>query len=213
MAPKPLPQTLPPGFPYPLDPLAPSIWNPEPLTETPPGVDPKSRPMRVPQGEPQAVPNTNPQQYRQPVTRWANSPTESDPWRMDVRPEEITGTDPKGIEGPQSETPQSPDGKKPEQFDLCAEHPDILACAKVKLDPIEPKEVKHDTKNLAITPDGGWGPSSSSCPADRSTAVSFGTVVFSYQPFCQFANGIRPVVIAVAWLLAAGAFFGMARKD
>lgn len=213
MAPKPLPEILPPGFPYPLDPVAPSIWNPEPLPDVQPGQDPKSRPLRVPQGDPQPVPNTNPQQYRQPMTRWASSPTASDPWRMDVRPEETTGTDPKGIEQPQSETSGSPEGKKPEQFDLCAEHPDIIACQVFKPDELEAKPVPNENKNLAITPDGGWGASTASCPADKTASLSFGPIAFSYEPLCLFANGIRPMVIALAWFSAALTFFGFARKD
>lgn len=207
MATKPLPQQLPQGVPYPLDPTLPSVFNPDP-------VDPSvSRPLRTPQGNPVPIPDTNPQQYRQPVTRWTHSPTAADPWRLDARPEDIVSNSPTGMTGPESVTSGSPQGKTPDKSDLCADHPDILACQKVKLDPIEPDAVKQSTKNLAITPDGGWGPSVAGCPPDRTANVSFGGVTFSYQPFCQFASGIRPIVIAVAWLLAAGAFFGFARRD
>lgn len=212
MAPKPLPQTLPPGVPYPLDPLAPSIWNPEPLEDTPPGVDPKSRPMRVPQGEPQAVPNTSPQQYRQPVTRWAHSPTQSDPWRMDVRPEEMTGTDPKGIEQPQSETSGSPEGKKPEQFDLCAEHPDIIACQVFKPDELEAKPLANKDVPLSLNPDGGF-PSGGSCPQPKTVQLLGQTYAFSMQPLCDFAVGIKPLLIGFAWLSAALVFLGVARRE
>lgn len=207
MAAKPLPSQLPPGFPYPLDPTAPFIFNPD--TANPPN----TQPLRVPQGNPVPTPNTNPQQYKQPVTRFTSAPTPADPFRLDARPEDIVSNSPTGMTGPEPVTSGSPEGKPPEKSDLCAEHPDILACQKVKFEQLDPVSIPQGSRNLAITPDAGWGPSVAGCPADRVANVSFGGVTFSYQPFCQFAAGIRPVVIAVAWLLAAGAFFGFARKD
>eukprot|EP00456_Euglypha_rotunda_P023044 TRINITY_DN19272_c0_g1_i2.p2 TRINITY_DN19272_c0_g1~~TRINITY_DN19272_c0_g1_i2.p2 ORF type:complete len:208 (-),score=25.91 TRINITY_DN19272_c0_g1_i2:340-963(-) len=207
MATKPLPQTLPPGVPYPLDPLSPTIFNP--TTANPP----VSQPLRTPQGNPIPIPDTNPQQYRQPVTRWTHSPTATDPWRLDARPEDIVSNSPTGMTGPESVTSGSPSGKPPEKSDFCAEHPDVLACQKVKLDPIDPVVVMGKDKNLAIVPDAGWGPGAAGCPPDRTASLSFGPIAFSYQPFCQFAAGIRPVVVALAWLIAAGSFFGFARRD
>lgn len=207
MAPKPLPQTLPPGFPYPLDPTSPFIFEPD--TANPPN----AQPLRVPQGNPVPIPNTNPQQYRQPVTRFTPAPTAEDPFRLDARPEDLTGTSPTGITGPQTVTNGTPDGDKPEQFDLCKEHPDILACQVFKPDELEAKPVPNENKNLSITPDSGWGASSASCPTDKHATLSFGPIAFSYEPLCLFATGIRPMVIALAWFSAALTFFGFARKD
>ncbi|MNL27422.1 Neisseria meningitidis TspB protein [compost metagenome] len=207
MAPKPLPETLPPGFPYPLDPEAPFIFNPTP------GTNPQAQPLRVPQGNPVPVPNTNPQQYRQPVTRFTPAPTADDPFRLDGRPEEIVTESPTGMTGPETVTSGSPNGEKPEQFDLCKEHPDIIACQVFKPDELEAKPVPNENKSLAITPDGGWGASTASCPADKTASLSFGPIAFSYEPLCLFASGIRPMVIALAWFSAALTFFGFARKD
>lgn len=207
MAPEPLPQTLPPGFPYPLDPLAPFIFEPD--TANPPN----PQPIWVPQGNPVPIPNTNPQQYRQPVTRFDPAPTTDDPFRLDARPEEIVGTSPTGMTSPQVGQSGQPAGEKPEQFDLCKEHPDIIACQVFKPDELEAKPVPNENKTLAITPDNGWGASSASCPADKSASLSFGPIAFSYEPLCLFASGIRPMVIALAWFSAALTFFGFARKD
>lgn len=207
MAPKELPQQLPPGFPYPLDPTAPFIFEPD--TANPPN----AQPLRVPQGNPIPIPNTNPQQYRQPVTRFTPAPTAQDPFRLDARPEDLTSTSPTGMTEPQTVTSGSPPGDKPEQFDLCKEHPDILACQVFKPDELQPLPVPNENKNLAITPDSGWGASSASCPADKHATLSFGPIAFSYEPLCLFANGIRPMVIALAWFSAALTFFGFARKD
>ncbi len=41
-----------------------------------------------------------------------------------------------------------------------------------------------------------WG--SGSCPADRVVGYTGGTLVFSYQPVCDFAISINPVIIALA---------------
>jgi hypothetical protein len=207
MSTKPLPQQLPPGYPYPLDPQSPFIFNPDQSTP------PNAQPLRVPQGNPVPIPNTNPQQYRQPVTRFTPAPTIDDPFRLDARPEDLTGTSPTGITGPQAVTSGSPQGDKPEQFDLCKEHPDIIACQVFKPDYLEPKPVPNENKPLAITPDGGWGASNASCPADKHASLSFGPIAFSYEPLCLFASGIRPMVIALAWFSAALTFFGFARKD
>lgn len=207
MAPKPLPQQLPPGFPYPLSPDAPFIFEPD--TANPPN----AQPVRIPQGNPVPIPNTNPQQYRQPVTRFTSSPTPEDPFRLDARPEDLIGESPTGITGPQPVTSGTPAGEKPEQFDLCKEHPDIIACQVFKPDELEAKPVPNENKTLAIAPDGGWGASSASCPADKTASLSFGPIAFSYEPLCLFASGIRPMVIALAWFSAALTFFGFARKD
>jgi len=208
MAPKPLPSTLPPGVPYPLDPVAPSIWNPTI------GDPPVTQPLRVPQGLPRPIPDTSPPAYKQPVVDVTHSPTANEPWRMDVQPKDIPTDSPTGQTGPQtigSGTPSGTPAEKEPPFDLCKEHPDIVACQ--KLGNLDATPLQNMNRQLAITPDQGWGPSTAGCPADRSTQLSFGPIAFSYGPFCQFASGIRPIVIAVAWLLAAGAFFGMARRD
>jgi hypothetical protein len=34
----------------------------------------------------------------------------------------------------------------------------------------------------------------------------------SWEPFCQFADGIRPIVIAFAWITAILGFMGLSRK-
>lgn len=131
---------------------------------------------------------------------------------MDVRPEEITGTDPKGIEQPQSETSGSPDGKKPEQFDLCAEHPDIIACQIFKPDELEAKPLANKDVPLSLNPDGGF-PSGGSCPQPKTVQLMGQTYAFSMQPLCDFAVGIKPLLIGFAWLSAALVFLGVARRE
>jgi hypothetical protein len=205
MAPKPLPQQMPPGIPYPLDPSAPFIFEPDAANP------PNAQRIRIPQGNGIPVPNTNPQQFRQPVTRFSPMPTLDDPFRLDVRPEEMVSNSPVQLTGP---TPvDSQQGEKPPQLDLCKEHPDVIACQVFKPDELEPTPIPNKDKPMAITPDGGWGLSNASCPANKTASLSFGPIAFSYEPLCLFADGIRPMVIALAWFSAALTFFGFARKD
>ena len=206
MATKPLPQTLPPGVPYPLDPTLPSIWNP---TETNP---PTTQPLRIPQGNPVPIPNSDPAAWRQPVTRWTHSPTQAEPWRMDVQPEDLTSTSPDGLTSPESVTPTSPEGTpKEEKNDLCALHPEILACA--DLDTPTAEDLETEDRGGPITPDSGWGSENASCPAPRVLTVQGRQIPIPYTLFCTYMEGIRPLVIAMAWLSAGFILLGRKGGD
>lgn len=206
MAPKPLPDVLPGGVPYPLDPQVPFIFNPTP------GDNPQGQPMRLPQGNPIPIPNTDPQQYRQPVTRWAHSPSPSEPWRMNTEPLDVIGNDPQGMTEPQPESSGSPSGATPEKSDLCTDHPDIIACQVFKPDDLTPTPVVNKEVPLALNAEGGF-PIGGSCPQPRSVVLMGKTFAFSMQPLCDFALGIKPLLIGFAWLSAALVFLGVARRE
>ncbi|WP_142751861.1 IgG-binding virulence factor TspB family protein, partial [Mycobacterium tuberculosis] len=196
MATKPLPQQLPPGFPYPLDPDAPFIFEPD--TANPPN----AQPIRVPQGNPVPVPNTNPQQYRQPVTRFTPAPTRDDPFRLDARPEDLITNSPTGITGPTPVTPGTPNGEKPEQFDLCKEHPDIIACQKIDFDTPD-GEIPKDTKQVTFQEQSLFG--GGSCPADRMMTIQrTGQTVkaWDWAQACNLMLPIRAIVMTLATFAA-----------
>lgn len=96
----PLPATFPNAVPMPY-PVQNPILNPSP------DVVPLPQPLSIPLGDPVPVPNTDPQQYSQPVARVAPSPTLQNPWRVDVREEEVVSTSPEGVPDPEP-TPDSP---------------------------------------------------------------------------------------------------------
>lgn len=77
---------------------------PGPLPVELPQINPDStglpQPVTVPTGDPVPVPETSPQQYKQPVTDVVPSPTQTEPWRVDLRPREVIGTDPAGVTQP-----------------------------------------------------------------------------------------------------------------
>jgi Neisseria meningitidis TspB protein len=205
LAPTQMPHQVPNELPMPLPVELPTL-NPTP------GTNPQSQPVRVPQGQPQPVPNSNPQQWRQPMTRITPAPTPSNPWQVDVTPEDVVGTDPNGQTDPEPVEEGDPAGE-PKESDLCEKNPDILACQKLNLGKLEPVAVPNQNKTLAITKDEGWGPSSAACPAPRTAQVLGMTLSMPFTMLCQFAEAIRPLFIAFAWLSAALTFFGIGRRE
>lgn len=207
LATKPLPQTLPPGVPYPLNPVGdPVIFNP---TITFP---PQAQPLRVPQGNPQPIPNTDPQEWGQPVTRYTPAPSTDNPWRLDVTPETVRSPSPNGITDPVPVTPESPAGE-PKDPDLCEKNPDILACAKWKLGELDATPVPNKVVDLAINKEDGFGPANGQCPAPKTATVLGMTLSFPWTLICDVASMIRPLLIGFAWLSAALTFIGIGRKD
>jgi hypothetical protein len=91
-----------------------------------------------------------------------------------------------------------------EQDDPCKDNPDRLSCMKTGT----PEEGEGlQTKpigNSSITVVGLT--SSASCPADLPLPLG---MTFSFDPYCQFASALRPIIIAMAWLSSAFLLFGM----
>lgn len=212
--PQPMPDTVPWELPYPSPLPVEKPWiNPAP------GPNPDHRPKFVPTGDPVKNPNYDPnaqpspenQPFIQPGVRLQPSPTDTQPWRIDVQPVDRPQPTPEPL-GEQDEGPgQTNPGDKPqEQSDLCEKHPDIVACA--KMDDVKPDQVNNEDKPLTITPESGWGNENATCPAPVTKQVAGLNLEMSWQPFCDFASGIRPVVIAMAWLSAALFVLGVARK-
>lgn len=82
-----------------------------------------------------------------------------------------------------------------------------------ELGTVEAVPVENKDPPLAITPSASMGPSAGGCPAPRTAAIMGQTFSFSWQPFCDVANGIRPVVVGLAWVTAIFGFMGIGRKD
>lgn len=214
--PHPMPSTVPLELPKPSPlPIEPNPWiNPEP------GPNPQTRPRFVPNGDPVKNPNYDPnaepspdnQPYKQPGTRIVPSPTEKDPFRLDIQPvDKPTPTpdpQPDQDEGPG----QDPNVKPQENPGLCDQYPDIVACAKLGEAP-EAKPLENIDKTLEIKKEQGWGPENGTCPAPKTATVAGVALEMSFQPLCDFATGIRPVIIGLAWISAVMGFLGLSRKD
>lgn len=207
LSPKAIPAGLPQMLPDPLPILSP-VLNPSA------DAVPVPVPMRVPQGLPVPVPDTNPQQYKTPVIDLV--PVPDSPWMVDAQPKEIIKTDatPLPMSEPVPSTP--PAGQTATEKvtpDLCEKNPGILACQTFKPDELTPTAVPNTDRAMSITQDSGWGQGNGSCPAPRSVSVAGMSLTMPFTLLCDFAQGIRPVVIALAWLTVAMGFIGFARKD
>ena len=216
------PDVVPPGTPLPVDP---PVINPAPgpLPQTPAA----PRPWFVPLGDPVPNPNYNPsaptspenQPYIRPGVNIRPSPTLAEPWRVDLQPVDRPQLNPEPVPDDQLNPEPNPDNSdnppndkpKPEESQsLCEKHPDIAACA--KLDDVEPEDVQNQQEQLSITPSTGWESGASTCPAPVTRQVAGLTLEMQWQPFCDLATGIRPVILALAWVAAAMMVIGVARR-
>lgn len=86
---------------------------------------------------------------------------------------------------------------------FCQENPNVLACQTLG-DPPAAEELQTGEVNMSFAPVSL--PSMASCPTD--IAFSFMTGTVSYDWLCQYANAMRPFMIAGAYLTAALIIFG-----
>lgn len=123
-----------------------------------------------------------------------------------------TTTLPDGSTSTTTTTTAAPDGDPPppdeEKSKLCEDFPDISACAEFG-DEDDGPELEDEQRALS------WVPSMSAsgvCPAAETATVHGRSVSISWQPVCDLASGVRPVVLAIAWLSAGAFVFGVGRK-
>lgn len=203
--PTPIPDGMPKELPDVQWPVEAPVINPDPLIapQPAPAPAPLQRPLFIPTGNP--VPTADPNVFNQPGVRATPSPTPENPWRVDLVPEDISQNSPapKSNQELNPATPIPPGKPKPSETPgLCDLYPDILACQ--KLDTPDTPELETKQKTISITPDSGFGTAGGYCPVPRR----FSKGEFSFQIYCDFASGIKPVVLAVAWLVAAGILIG-----
>lgn len=212
-----MPPTVPFELPKPTPlPIQQPIINPQP-TENPqprPLFVPTGDPVPNPQYDPNAPPGPNNQPYIQPGIRVVPSPTPSQPWRVDLqpvnRPQDVATPNPNPDAEPGTDPTDKP--KPEEQQSLCEKHPDIVACAKLG-EPGQATPVPNETKTLTIAPENGFGPSGGSCPPPRTVEVAGLTLSMPFDLLCDFATGLKPVIVGLAWLTAAFTFMGIGRRS
>jgi hypothetical protein len=161
-----------------------------------------STPTVVAIGDPYIDPVTG--QTKQPYVKVTPSPTAEDPLRVDIQmfEKEVAPPDPAKAEtgaiAPEAGEPKDP----------CLENPNRMGC----LDAGDPSDEQLQTQNVpfSLTPvtvgDAG------SCPATKTFTHAGSTYSFSYAPICNGATLIKPVVLAIAWLLAAYIVLGTLRE-
>lgn len=94
----------------------------------------------------------------------------------------------------------------------CEKNPDSAECKDPSLVDIIETDLLTEERSVSITP-VSVGPTGS-CPSDTSYTLRNGQqIVFSWSAPCQFATGIRPVVLSIAWLSAALILIGAFRQE
>ena len=211
----------------PIPALPPVPYEVDPIVNPSPGPDPQPQPFRMPVGDPipRVDPDTGEQKWVQPGLELQQLGTPADPLRLDTRPYEEPVTAPQGNKPPGDKpatkpgtdtgvaTPDQPGGggrPEPEKIDVCKANPDILACQKygeIK----EPPKLEEQRIPMSFQPYGSSR--GGSCPAPRQASFFGRSLTISYQPICDFATMIRPLIIALAYFSAALIFVGAARRN
>lgn len=199
------------------------VINPRPSHLSPPA------PFYVPMGDPVPNPAYDPSQptskdnapQKQPGSEVTGGSAPGRPWRVNVRPVDKPITGPQDTQNPDPSKPPdpaadpasapAPSGNKPSEKQplLCEVFPNISACKELGTAPAAEK-LQDQEINVNVARDGGWGPDSAACPADRAFGHGW---TFSYSMVCNFATGVRPIVIAFSWLAAGLMVVGVARKQ
>lgn len=88
----------------------------------------------------------------------------------------------------------------------CQDNPDAQICASNDFGTVEDQALGEKTINVQITPFavGGAG----SCPAPTAYTLHGKTVYFEWATYCSYATGVKPLLLAFAWLAAAGILVG-----
>lgn len=192
------------------------------------GVKPTDDPsVSVPAGTvAQTSPYTDPQDGKTKQTRWDFEPNgrvrETVIPRPDLVPDspEAPRLDPPTEEETppsdnDSEKDKEKDKEQQEQFDLCKEHPEILACQ--KMGEVE-NDFFDDIKIPNVVDDTTWEedrflPSNGTCPAPKTFHVFDKPVSLSYEPLCRFMGQVRFIILVAFILMSAYLVFGGLRKE
>lgn len=166
---------------------------------------PTFAPMDLPVGSPYVDPVTG-KRYQDMVRLTPGSDgttVEAQMYKQEVNADGTTATD--------STTGQPASPEKGETQTDCDKKPESIGCS----DWGEPDDtdIQKNNKTFSLTPDGGWGAATASCPADRTYSLKSGGVArFSYSGLCQGAELFRPLIIGMAWLSAILIAIGLHRK-
>ncbi|MDD2943637.1 MAG: virulence factor TspB C-terminal domain-related protein [bacterium] len=101
---------------------------------------------------------------------------------------------------------ENPSAEMCKQETACDKNPNLASCAELgTISDDVPLGIKTITVS-SITPVqvGGAG----ACPAPHAMVIKGQTYYMPFTTYCNFANGIRPIILVFAWLAAAGILVG-----
>lgn len=70
----------------------------------------------------------------------------------------------------------------------------------ISFDNVPDSEIEEEEIDAELEPPESWG--EGACPADKTVSVGFGDLTFDMQPTCDFATGVRPVMLFIASITA-----------
>lgn len=168
-------------------------------------------PLDVPHIAPQDIPLSDP--YDDPVTgkRYrdrARITPSSDGKTADVqtyKQEVDEAGNPKKQEDGQTDKPPE------EQTDFCKKNPDAIACMPEGQTDDQELQTKNIGSGISPISVGGQG----QCMADKtlSMATMGKSITFTYKPICDLASMVRPLILALAWLLAGWIMVGAVKDN
>lgn len=123
-----------------------------------------------------------------------------------------TVTDPANNVTTTTTTTDTPTGDPPppdEPPDLCAENPDASGCAPFGT-PEPPTPLPQEDRTVSVAPEMS---AAGACPAPQAFSIAGQSFQLTYDGACEFAQGIRPVVLAVAWMGAFVFLFSIGRAQ
>lgn len=108
--------------------------------------------------------------------------------------------------------PNTGGGKAPEpQTDPCSGHETRIGCMEQGEVPPQP-DIQEKKVNVAIVPDGGWGPDNGACPVDIPLSIGGHPFGMSWSSICTFSTMVRPIIIGMGWFAAALILIGAGKQ-
>lgn len=163
--------------------------------------DPVYEPVDVDIGTPYTKPDGSTAQQRAKISPSGNGEVWIDTYEQPV-------TDSQGNPVPNAppvDTPEPP----AEQPTQCDKYPDTLGCA--RLGSIPDGTLPIENRSIALIQPVDIG-NAGQCPAPMTATIGGMTIEWSFDPLCQYATALRPLVLALAWLSAGVIFIGGVRN-
>lgn len=190
------------GLPDPLPDVAPELPYAPYLPEGVPVEAPKYDfvPFSAPVGEPYTKPDGSTVQPMAKVSPNGDSVT------IDTYDQPVT--DPQGNPVPNPQPLDTPEPVPPTETQ-CEKFPASLGCA--NLDTPNAENLNTQARDVALITPVSIG-SAGSCPAPMTADFLGQSLELSFDPLCTYANALRPLVLAIAWLSAGLIFIGGVRN-
>lgn len=103
-----------------------------------------------------------------------------------------------GLGGSGSSTPTTDD---PVMNQFCKDNPTSAICAEVDFGRVEDTSLTEKIINVSVVP--VMVGTAGSCPAPTPMSIHGQTKYFQWTTYCNFATGVKPLLLVFAWLSAA----------